>query len=196
VIKDTLDTGGAHLIEEDIKEKLDEDPFFKLEHLATDKAKADENIPWLDKLEDSQFQKTFDDYGNNRLIRKHFREERKELKALDKEAESKGLALTLLPISEGDTEEADSFVRTKSLLQKKNEHLKIKAASIFSASGEPKDPVKQKLLEKAMKNGMDMRLFGGGTAKKTSKFGGISTKGSSLSSTMPLLAMKPTPKEK
>jgi hypothetical protein len=158
--------------------------------LAADKQKAQENIPWLEKLEDIQYEKTFDDYGNNRLLRQKFREERKQLKALDQEAEARGLAITLLPTSSEDTEAAEDFVRTKSLAQKKNEKLKIKAASIFDTAGEPKDSIKQKLLEKAMKNGMDLRLFGGKSSSKVGG-GGIRTKGSSLTSTMPVLAVKP-----
>jgi len=70
---DPAENGGIVLTDQKVKDKLEDDPFFKLEHLHDDKQKAEDNRPWLTKLQDLQDDRNYDDYTMNQLLRKKFR---------------------------------------------------------------------------------------------------------------------------
>jgi coiled-coil domain-containing protein 130 len=154
---ETFDASDAHtmkLLEEETKEKLDEDPFFRLEHLAEDKEKAVAQTPWIEELEDMAREKYLDDYANNRLLRQKFREEKKEEKQQVAEGAKLGLNLRLLPATDQDSAEA---AKVTSIYKKRADNVKKVAKSIFGdKSG---TAAARQLLDKQIKRGFDVNLL-------------------------------------
>eukprot|EP01122_Echinamoeba_exundans_P016695 TRINITY_DN8542_c0_g1_i1.p1 TRINITY_DN8542_c0_g1~~TRINITY_DN8542_c0_g1_i1.p1 ORF type:complete len:329 (-),score=74.13 TRINITY_DN8542_c0_g1_i1:875-1861(-) len=154
---ETFDASDAHtmkLLEDETKERLDEDPFFRLEHLAEDKEKAVAQTPWIEELEDMAREKYLDDYANNRLLRQKFREEKKEEKRQIAAGAKLGLDLPLLPASDQDTAEA---AKITSIYKKRAENVKKVTKSIFGdQSG---TAATRQLLDKQMKRGFDINLL-------------------------------------
>jgi len=136
-------TAEDHVIELKSKEeaqKLAEDPFYKLEHATEDKRKAVEDAaPALERLVE-MMEPMRDDYKLSQIMRRKFREQKKEIANEQKLLEMKGLTkfTHLLPLTEADKEEAAKVKFRPKLKQnvenkRATERLLIKSASIFGA---------------------------------------------------------------
>merc|ERR1712137_558606 len=90
------------------KERLQTDPFYRLENSAQDKASAEIKKPQLQKLIEHNY-RSYDDFGASQVLRHRFREKKKEIKELKDEAQSKGLHIDLLPPDPEDQRQADSI---------------------------------------------------------------------------------------
>jgi coiled-coil domain-containing protein 130 len=118
--------------------KLEEDPFYKLEHATEDKRKATETVPVIERLQ-KIMEPMYDDYGLSQKLRKKFREEKHEIEKQKKEAEAKGLTLgmRLLPATEDDKKQASmvSFRSSSTLCKVEDrriaDRVRIRSSSIF-----------------------------------------------------------------
>lgn len=154
---ETFDSADAHtmkLLEEETKERLEEDPFFRLEHLAEDKEKVVEQTPWIEELEDQAREKHLDDYGNNRKLRDEFRKQNKVEKRQIEDGAKLGLSLPLLASIPSDDVEASAIV---SAHKRHARNQKVVMESIFgkqSGSAATRD-----LLKASVKRGFDVSLI-------------------------------------
>jgi len=110
-------------------QKLEEDPFYRLEYAAQDVQRAKEVAPQLDKLIDFK-EDLKDDYAMSQLVRKKFRTEKKVLENQVKEGQKIGLNIPLLPSTEEDKLIA-STVEFATNNDSRKRKLEIKASSIF-----------------------------------------------------------------
>jgi len=134
--------------------KLAEDPFYRLEHATEDKKKAEEkDAPVIDKLI-KMMEDRSDDYKLSQVMRKRFREEKKEIEKEQKELELRGLGnIKLLPMSESDKAAAAKINFTPQLKitvedKRAKERLQIKSASIFGTKNEDKEVKLQAALKR------------------------------------------------
>eukprot|EP01116_Phalansterium_solitarium_P022863 TRINITY_DN7724_c0_g1_i2.p1 TRINITY_DN7724_c0_g1~~TRINITY_DN7724_c0_g1_i2.p1 ORF type:complete len:282 (-),score=106.36 TRINITY_DN7724_c0_g1_i2:138-983(-) len=133
------ETGTVLLKDDDEAKRLAEDPFYKLEHQNVDVARKEDLGPVLNELLELRESRA-DDYTLLSIARKTFRDKKKELQALAKEGEAKGLSMPLLPPSEQDKLEASTVQFTNghtpdSISAKRR--LEIRSKSIFDGkSGE------------------------------------------------------------
>lgn len=164
---DPADSGTIVIQSEEDKEKQFENPFAKLEHLKDDEKLGELEIPELERLYEIRDHKSEFDYLRNRIARKKFREEKKVLQDLDKEAKDRGLGIKLLPSSVKDEIESTVFNHpdNKRVIQtpeSKRYYYKIKAkmkdSNVLKQTSKDQR-TKRKLLEKTYKHGLDLSLF-------------------------------------
>jgi coiled-coil domain-containing protein 130 len=98
----TPEDGVAIFATEEHTKNLAEDPFYKLEHLQQDVQKAKADVPTVELLQELRAARSADDFAANQLLRKRFRTETHEIKAMEEEAKSKGLGIPLLHATEED----------------------------------------------------------------------------------------------
>ena len=101
---------GTRLTEEE-SEKLESNPFFKLEHEARDQKRAKEQLPRLRSLQSAKDSVYKDDWKSSQTLRKSFRERKKredeEFKAVDAfKKRSGGLEIKLCKEHEEDLKAA------------------------------------------------------------------------------------------
>lgn len=167
---DPSDSGTIAIESGDTKEE--ENPFARIEHMKDDERLGELEIPKLERLYEIRDEKSEFDYMRNRIARQKFRQEKKYLEELEKEAKSRGLGIKLLPSSSED--EQISSLDFK--LDKKNSNHTIESKTYYNKlKSKMKDTnflsskeqrSKRKLLEKSYKNGLDLSLF-----KKKRKMG-------------------------
>ncbi len=123
------------LADEEETKRLADDPFYRLEHQTADTAKAQQAAPVLAQLYALTSERTADDFSSNSLLRKRLREEKKELRQLDEEAQSKGLGIRLLPQAEDDLMQARLALLSRPSLpaaqHRTLKKLEVSASSIF-----------------------------------------------------------------
>jgi len=180
------DTNTPNLMDEAQQNELRSDPFKKLEHLQEDQEFADDEKEHLVELQELRDRLSADDYDKNYALRKKFRDKKKEIEHLSKEAQERGLSIPLLPKSEEDTSQAHQIrfiTRSISLDQQRSkERLRIKSASIFGEKSK-KEVSKRMAVQKCIKQGVDPKLF----MKKGEKRGdgGLKHLGTGVSMTTP-----------
>jgi len=140
------DEGTILLPDDEESRRRAEDPFYKLEHAAADQQRAKDVAPVLEELQ--KFRETReDDYASSSLLRKGFRDKKKEIHLLKKEAEDLGIGtFSLLPKSETDDEDAQkafSITRKSASETNRQKKLELKSSSIFG-KGTPEQEEKRK----------------------------------------------------
>jgi len=137
--------------------KFEQDPFYKLEHAQKDEQKAKDIIPSLAILQDLKDTTSKDDFGISSMLRKKFREEKKQIEAVKKESETKGFKnYLLLPPSDSDATEAKGvkFANSRAVMlhdKHVKQRLDIKSQSIFATTTAEQQKKKKLLLDIASK---------------------------------------------
>ncbi|KAI7898113.1 CWC16 protein [Cokeromyces recurvatus] len=107
------DTEVIQLQDEDVKERLETDPMYRLEHGVKDKSKIEETKPRLTQLQSLNDAQWADPYTRSQQLRRQFREEKKKEKQKAEEAErirdKHSLQIELLPEQISDVIEAKSI---------------------------------------------------------------------------------------
>ncbi|KAJ3306930.1 hypothetical protein HDV03_003253 [Kappamyces sp. JEL0829] len=107
---DPTDAGVLVLAEEDEKEKLEEDVFYRLEHGLADQSKAAVAAPEIDDIVAYNDAKWKDPYTKSQMIRRKFRSDKKQEKAIEKASlavqDRLGLSIPVLPPSHEDEDQA------------------------------------------------------------------------------------------
>ncbi|KAG2230153.1 hypothetical protein INT48_004023 [Thamnidium elegans] len=125
------DTEVIQLQDEGIKEKLEADPMYRLEHNIKDKKKIDASKPHISQLQNLNESQWSDPYTKSQQLRKQFRQEKKkdkvEHEATEKVRDKHSLGIELLPESVSDTIGAKSIeYATHHLLEKKRLETAVK----------------------------------------------------------------------
>jgi coiled-coil domain-containing protein 130 len=112
------------MVDKEVKEKLESDPMYRLEHGIEDKKKIEESIPRISQLQNLNESLWADPYSRSQQLRKQFRQEKKNDKRLLEETEKvrdkHSLQIELLPEAPSDVIEAKSVHYNAShLLDKK-----------------------------------------------------------------------------
>ncbi|CAN5971762.1 unnamed protein product, partial [Sphagnum jensenii] len=109
------------------------DPFYQLEHMGEDVAKAKKEAPLLVRLQQSSDLKHSDNYARNKALRADLRAQKKRVTKEETEARKKGLGIRLLPLTQDDiTQAANVTFALKFDINRRNKRAAIHAASIFS----------------------------------------------------------------
>lgn len=199
---DYEDKGTFQLMSAETKEKIDEDPFARLEHLQKDTVVAETKEPELYELAEYRDNIGKDDYQLNSLLRSKFRVEKKLTVEDEKKAKSKGIFVPLLPEAEEDKEAANrvkygqqitpvqQYKLSKQLTNGKSIFAKDKSGSTLQQD------LKQRLaLEKSIKRGLDVSLFKKSTPT-TSGFGiNVNTPSSNVTKVKPKVTVVPKVKQ-
>jgi len=151
------DSGLIRIAEDEEKAKL-EDPFHKLEHLQEDQIVAEQKEPELYRLKEFSDRLHKDQYENNALLRKIFRDEKKALEEEDKKNKAKGIYIPLLPESEEDNHEAQS-VHFAAKTTTPTSYLHRQKKLIHSSSIFNRENTTKLLLEKSLSRGVDLKLL-------------------------------------
>ncbi|EFA77600.1 coiled-coil domain-containing protein 130 [Heterostelium album PN500] len=120
--------------EGDVESKMENDPIYRLEYVNADREVGRKMESTLTRLYNQAKSRSEHDYELSSMMRKSFREQKKEDLAAKKEQESRGITIDLLPISKQDIEEASktSFLASTKL---KAEQLRtMKREDIMSSS--------------------------------------------------------------
>eukprot|EP01137_Pigoraptor_chileana_P032872 Opistho-2@22966 len=119
------------------KKRLVDDAMYRLEHGENDKKKAQEQKPRLTQLQDIQ-EKWKDDYDLNCVLRRKFRQERKEIQRIEEESrriqEKAAIAIRILPEAKEDIERAAGMRYAGQLRPGFREHRHKKRLEILSQS--------------------------------------------------------------
>nr|CAG4642796.1 EOG090X0DK6 [Evadne anonyx] len=133
--------------EKSVSQKLATDAMFKLEHGEKDSAKSKAAAPIIDRLHDHR-DRWKDDYSANRLLRDHFRNQKKDLKekaAADAALLSKSsLDIVLLPQSEEDIKIASLLrLNSRKSAEERQQELRrsIDSRSLFKDETKLKSPI-------------------------------------------------------
>ncbi|KAJ1569895.1 hypothetical protein HK096_010791 [Nowakowskiella sp. JEL0078] len=102
---------GTIVLKDDVdREKLETNAIFKLEHLETDKKKAESNKSSLLELQDLNDRLWSDPYSQSRQLRKRFREDKKIRMEVEKNSnalkDKHSLSIPILPPSISDEKQA------------------------------------------------------------------------------------------
>ncbi|KAJ3127356.1 hypothetical protein HK098_006440 [Nowakowskiella sp. JEL0407] len=122
------------------KEKLETNPFFKLEHIEEDKQKAKKDSTKLTDLQKLNDRLWADPYRQSRQLRKRFREEKKIRLEEEKEAkflqDKLSLSVKVLPKSEDDERKAKmiKFDSDRSIDSDDPQFIELKKSSIRNSS--------------------------------------------------------------
>eukprot|EP01090_Pellita_catalonica_P010611 TRINITY_DN22044_c0_g1_i1.p1 TRINITY_DN22044_c0_g1~~TRINITY_DN22044_c0_g1_i1.p1 ORF type:complete len:199 (+),score=50.35 TRINITY_DN22044_c0_g1_i1:327-923(+) len=129
---DPKDSETVSFEHDDEKKRLEEDPFYKLEHENADKIRAREVKPQLLQLQHLQTSRQ-DHFSLNRALRQSHRKRKREEKALESEAREKGLAIPLLRASPSDAVLASqiTFKSNGALREAKRRKLLVRSSRIF-----------------------------------------------------------------
>lgn len=135
------DTEVIQLQDKEVKEKLENDPMYRLEHGIKDKKVIDASAPKLTQLQTLNDSQWSDPYTKSQQLRKQFRQEKKrtktELDASEKIRDNYSLGIPLLPETSSDLVGAKSISYAKShLLEKKR--LETAVAPLFPAAKKKK----------------------------------------------------------
>ncbi|KAI8366427.1 CWC16 protein [Choanephora cucurbitarum] len=136
---DAEDTEVIKLQEPEIKEKLENDPMYRLEHGIADKKTITEATPHLTQLQQLNTSQWADPYTRSQQLRKQFREEKKRDRAAKEETErvrdKHSLQIELLPPTIHDEVEAKS-ISYASTEQLDKERLKTAVSPLFQQKKE------------------------------------------------------------
>lgn len=138
------ENGTIPLMEAEEAKKLEENPFYRLEHAQEDTKKAEEITPVLHQLQ--KFQETRkDDYGLSCALRNKFRGQKKELQKQKDDGARIGIGCPLLPPSQADRLQAQQvqFRGSKDLVSRERKRkMDVKSSSIFAtpSSGSRSNP--------------------------------------------------------
>lgn len=129
------DTEVIQLQDPEIKEKLESDPMYRLEHGINDKKTIDIAAPHISQLQDLNQTQWSDPYAKSQQLRRQFRQVKKKDKTEFEEAEKvrdkHSLGIELLPETSGDIIGAKSIeYKTSHLLDKKR--LETAVAPLFN----------------------------------------------------------------
>eukprot|EP01091_Cochliopodium_minus_P017587 TRINITY_DN6931_c0_g1_i1.p1 TRINITY_DN6931_c0_g1~~TRINITY_DN6931_c0_g1_i1.p1 ORF type:complete len:306 (+),score=89.68 TRINITY_DN6931_c0_g1_i1:26-943(+) len=102
--------GTYEFLSDNEKQKLSEDPFYKLEHKSKDVEKAKKSEPIIQQLLDISEQNTLDDFSMSQLMRKKLRTEKKEEKEEISDNLKKGINFKLLPLNDDDVLQSKSVL--------------------------------------------------------------------------------------
>jgi len=135
---DPEENGSIALTDEKEKEKLESNAFYKLENDLKNKKKAEETVPLLTQLQNLNDRQWKDPYTSSYIIRKKFRERKKQEKQ-QKEEDQKFkdkhlLSIEILPENEEDEKKAKQAFKEDiySSINKVNQRkLEIQSSSIF-----------------------------------------------------------------
>lgn len=135
------DTEVIQLQDKEVKEKLENDPMYRLEHSIKDKKVINASAPKLTQLQTLNDSQWSDPYTKSQQLRKQFREEKKrtktELDASEKIRDNYSLGIPLLPETSSDLVGAKSISYAKShLLEKKR--LETAVAPLFPVAKKKK----------------------------------------------------------
>ncbi len=199
---DYEDKGTIELMSAETKEKIDEDPFARLEHLQKDTEVAETKEPELHELAEYRDSIGKDDYQLNSLLRSKFRVEKKLTVEDEKKAKSKGIFVPLLPENEGDNEAAtkvkfgqqitpvQQFKLSKQLTNGKSIFAKDKSGSTLH-----QDLKQRMIVEKSIKRGLDISLFKKNSTP-TSSFGlNVNTSSNNVTKVKPKVTVVPKIKQ-
>lgn len=157
------DPADSGTIEIKTGDKEDINPFAKIEHMKDDERLGELEIPEIERLYEIRDEKSEYDYMRNRIARQKFRQEKKFLEELDKEAKNRGLGIKLLPSSDEDDDQISNiyFDNKKKQTNESKKYYnklksKIKETNILASKDQRS---KRKLLEKSYKSGLDLSLF-------------------------------------
>lgn len=131
------DTEVIQLQDKEVKEKLESDPMYRLEHGIEDKKVISASAPKLTQLQTLNDTQWSDPYSKSQQLRKQFRQEKKrtktELDANEKIRDNYSLGIPLLPETSSDLVGAKSISYAKShILEKKR--LETAVAPLFSVA--------------------------------------------------------------
>ncbi|KAG2211846.1 hypothetical protein INT47_004533 [Mucor saturninus] len=129
------DTEVIQLQDPEVKEKLESDPMYRLEHGINDKKTIDKAAPHITQLQDLNQSQWSDPYLKSQQLRKQFRQVKKkdksEFEETEKVRDKHSLGIALLPESTSDVIGAKSVeYKTSHLLDKKR--LETAVAPLFN----------------------------------------------------------------
>lgn len=112
------------MVDEGVKERLESDPMYRLEHGIEDKKKIEQAVPRISQLQHLNESLWADPYARSQQLRKQFRQEKKndkrQLEATEKVRDKHSLQIELLPETSSDVIAAKSVNYNAShLLDKK-----------------------------------------------------------------------------
>lgn len=144
--------------------EVEEDPFARLEQVHDDQERGKVAIPVLEDIQKATERRHGDSVQNNRLLRSLARVERNRDLALVTEAKTRGLGITLLPLTTEDETEAKQALqaaKTKSKLQVQTRVTSRSRAaeSIFKPSSSASSTHKARLLSVLSQKKADMSIF-------------------------------------
>lgn len=189
--------GTIKLNDPETRQKIASDPFFRLEHGADDSHRAKKAAPKLQRLQDMRDERYEDDFGTSQLLRRRLREQKKETKALEEEADALGLGIRLLPRAEADVEEARSVTFAEKKISKRRSTRA--QASVFHGQRVLTGAKLKRhaVLEKAKRLGLDtsrLRVGTAGTALGLASPSG-SASGARSQGGLPPLSVRVRPKQ-
>jgi coiled-coil domain-containing protein 130 len=94
----------AQLVTPEEQYRLQEDPFYRLEHAREDQQRAREEAPRIEQLLQLREERSRDDFAANSLLRKRLREEKAAARARLEDGQRLGLNLELLPAATQDAQ--------------------------------------------------------------------------------------------
>jgi len=125
----TSETGTVALLSDNKIAAIRNDPFKRLEHLQEDQEFGDEEKIHLVSLQEMKDRLARDDYALNSMLRKKFREKKKEIKGMEKEGVQRGLSVPLLPYSEEDDNMAKSLLNLATTGEQEKEKVPVPVTS-------------------------------------------------------------------
>jgi coiled-coil domain-containing protein 130 len=150
--------GLIDLPDEKEKERLEQDPFYRLEHNLEDETKAKETFLSLEQMQKYNNEHWKDPYTANQILRNGFRAEKKHQKRLQIEAnevkDRLDLSIPILPASEEDTIQAQKIDWKEYTIDsgRAPKQASVQGQAIFaskkSAAITPKERLKQLLQRK------------------------------------------------
>ncbi|ORX50109.1 DUF572-domain-containing protein [Hesseltinella vesiculosa] len=107
------DDGLVQFTDESVKEKMAEDPFFRLEYGIMDQAAGKSHLPVLTQLQQLNESQWSDPYTQSQRLRRKFRDEKKQLQQAQNDTnklkDKHSLQIDLVPASEQDSQVAEAI---------------------------------------------------------------------------------------
>ncbi|KAG7398919.1 hypothetical protein PHYBOEH_010137 [Phytophthora boehmeriae] len=131
--KDEAETQTERINDPEVALKLQEDPFYRLEHENEDKRAARKRARGMEALVELQDAEFKDDYAANSALRAQFRNQKKQRKSREQEAQRLGLSIPLLDVHPADIM-ASKAVVFKDIPQKRRHSSRSKLHSSTTPS--------------------------------------------------------------
>ena len=147
------DAGTIEMIGKDERNKIEADPFTKLEHKQGEMAKSVDQRPRVAQIKAMSDSKHGDDYSSNQALRRKFRKEKKIIKQVEEQRERDiaRVGVSILPLTREDKALA-AAVRFHAPLsaseRSKQQRLSIMAAPIIAGPSTSTTNAGQRRLEK------------------------------------------------
>eukprot|EP01132_Coremiostelium_polycephalum_P005764 gene5764-7173_t len=130
------EAGEAPIKGDDSEEQvlLQENPMYRLQHVVSDREKGKQLEPTMTRLYEVMDKRSKDDYQLSSLMRKNFREQKKQDLQQKLDNESRGIFIPLLPLDREDIELSNNTNFKNSLKRKSDQDQREKFELIKTAS--------------------------------------------------------------